>query len=162
MTTPAAVRFWEKVDKSGDCWMWTAALGRGGYGSFVDPSLTTHRAHRIAYLLEVGPIPAGMDVCHSCDVRACVRPSHLWLGTRAENNRDMAIKGRAKGVPHVRTAGERNPRHVLTDAQVRSIRTAKREGGSTKLLAEEYGVSRTVIKKIANGSAWRHLWEVAA
>ena len=95
-------RFWSKVDKSGDCWVWTAAVVGsrnpkfdhvGGYGVF-GIGRKVYRAHRVSWEMAHGPIPDGMLVCHSCDNRGCVRPSHLFLGDQADNVRDMDSKGR--------------------------------------------------------------------
>lgn len=95
---PVADRFWEKVDKSGDCWLWTAATAFWGYGVFQlgrGPGEGIVRAHRWSWEQAHGPIPDGLFVCHHCDTPACVRPSHLFLGTNADNLGDMGRKGRA-------------------------------------------------------------------
>lgn len=86
---PVADRFWEKVDKTGDCWLWTGAQTRGGYGNFGmgGHAGLTMRAPRAAVLLTRGSIPDGMEVDHLCRVRLCVRPDHLEVVTREENNR---------------------------------------------------------------------------
>lgn len=81
-------RFWTKVDKSGECWIWTGGLHSWGYGKFsvrIDGKEVTLGAHTYAYELEHGPIPEGMIVCHSCDNPPCIRASHLFLGTQADN-----------------------------------------------------------------------------
>ena len=86
-------KFWKKVDKSGDCWLWMAGKLEKGYGQFWFDG-RTHRAHRMAWLLTNGEIPEGMCVLHKCDNPPCVNPSHLWLGTNQDNMDDMNNKGR--------------------------------------------------------------------
>jgi hypothetical protein len=93
-----AERFWEKVDKSGDCWLWTASLSGNGYGH-ISVSLGKFRAaHRVAWEMENGPIPAGMYLCHRCDTPRCVRPSHMFVGTPSDNMKDCAAKGRCVAI----------------------------------------------------------------
>ncbi len=93
-------RFWQKVDMSGDCWLWTAAVvANRGYGLFsVDGHLVL--AHRFAYELFNNPIPEGMQVDHTCHVRRCVNPFHLRLVTPRQNsqNRSGAQRNSKSGV----------------------------------------------------------------
>jgi hypothetical protein len=88
--TPTAALFWEMVDKSGDCWLWTGRIPSNGYGIYTMTDREKPRtvmAHRFAYELLVGPIPEGLDIDHLCKVRRCVRPAHLEPVTHLENMR---------------------------------------------------------------------------
>lgn len=86
-------RFWSKVDKAGDCWVWTASLVTGGYGCVTLRS-KTFTTHRISYLIHNGPIPEGVCVLHKCDNRRCVNPDHFFTGSKGDNNTDTARKQR--------------------------------------------------------------------
>jgi hypothetical protein len=112
------------------------------------------RAHRHVWEQCFGPIPAGVCVCHRCDNRLCVNPSHLFLGTRADNNRDMQTKGR-QVIPHPR--GENNGYARLTVAAVKEIRRRYRPGDSKDggcALAREFGVSQGCIWLAMAGRNW--------
>lgn len=96
---PPETRFWSHVDKTGDCWLWTASVfkDRYGYGKFNAASEKPTRvvyAHRFSWELANGPIPDGLWVLHHCDNPPCVRPDHLFLGTQSANVADMHSKGR--------------------------------------------------------------------
>jgi hypothetical protein len=93
-------RFWTRVNKTDGCWLWTGHIHSHGYGMLdlrVDGKKRDrpHRAHRLAFLLANGFEPqAPLEVCHTCDVRHCVNPQHLFVGTRSDNMRDCVAKGR--------------------------------------------------------------------
>src|SRR5687767_594625 len=105
-------RFWARVkwNLASGCWEWQGVKNANGYGSFNFNKKRTY-AHRFSYQDQVGPIPAGLDLCHSCDNRICVCPSHLRPGTREENVADAVSRGR-----HAR--GEASGSNKLTNAQV--------------------------------------------
>jgi hypothetical protein len=108
-------------------------------------------AHRFSYILHRGPIPDGMVICHACDVRLCVNPDHLWLGTRDDNQLDMALKGRA-----ARGEGHHNVR--LTEERVREIRSAVfTTMAMYRQWSTDWGVSVGAIRDARYGLSWRHV-----
>lgn len=134
-----------RADASG-CRLWTANVNHSGYG-VVTRRMKVTIAHRLAYEAYIGPIPPGMCVCHRCDVRACVNPDHLFLGTNADNTRDRNAKGR-------QARGERQGRAKLTADDVRAIR---RSPARHVDLARAYGVGPTAIHNIRARLSWRHV-----
>ncbi len=148
-------KFWERVQKTDGCWLWTGAKNGGGYGVFhlgrQDGKQLRAGAHRYSYALHNGPIPAGMDVLHKCDNPACVNPDHLFLGTQADNDADRNAKGR-------QAKGARMGAAKLTEGQVLAIRRAYADGrAKLKKLAAEYGVSAMQIWRVVSRQQWTYL-----
>jgi hypothetical protein len=173
VSRPVAERFWAKVNKhsglfwnGSECWLWTAGCNRRGYGMF---GLTSERivlAHRFAYSITIGPIPAKLFCLHGCDTPACVNPAHLHPGTHRDNMREMRERGRS-------CTGERHNSHThpgsvprggrhhfakLTETDVRTIRHLYTvEGVSSRVIARRYGISDSYVCGLARRRAWRHV-----
>ena len=140
--------------KTNGCWLWTGAVSHGGYGQ-LNHARQHLKAHRVAYLLYRGPIPAGLHVCHACDEPRCLRPDHLFADTALDNSRDAVAKGRS-------ARGERNPHAKLAHGDVTVIRQrmqAIRRGKHALALqiAGEYGVSQKHILRLGRGESWAHV-----
>lgn len=152
------VRFAAKVDISGPCWEWTGAVSGRGYGQ-IKVRRRIAQAHRTSYELAHGPIRGGLLVCHRCDNRRCVRPSHLFLGTNADNVRDCIAKRRHGAAVHPETVRRGQAHHSakLTDGDVLAARAAHRDGESARSLARFYGVSSVAMDNALAGRTWRHL-----
>lgn len=148
---PLEIRFWNYVKKTDTCWLWTAKKYLNGYGSLMHDG-KYKLAHRVSWELERGPIPNGLCVCHTCDVRECVNPDHLFTGTQKENMRDMVAKGRANPC-----RGESSYRSKLTNDDVIAIRSQYAGGALQKDIATAYGVSAKQVSVIVNRVQWAHI-----
>ncbi len=141
---------WEPEPMSG-CWLWTGCCQSDGYGHLRNQSGKMQQAHRISWELNVGEIPDGLCVLHRCDTRTCVNPKHLFLGTQADNVRDMLTKGRL-----VSSFGESNGWSKLTEQDVRKIRAL--EGQVTAIeIGKIFGVSGRHIGSIHRRQRWAHI-----
>ncbi len=154
---PIAERFWEKVDRRGpdECWPWLACVRREdeGYGAFgIDNR--HHPAHRVAYELTIGPIPAGMVACHTCDNPRCCNPAHVFLGTNRDNDADRVAKGRQAKGSHVGTS-------KLTEREVWAIRKLRSIGAKPAYLAERFGITAAHVWDLCNSAIWKHIDEAA-
>lgn len=137
---PLEERFWESVDRGEGCWEWQGALKDTGYGQMqVTDMGRPCTTHRISWFLHHGEWPT-LHVLHRCDNRKCVRPDHLFLGTNADNVRDMVSKGRnAKGI---RAGGK------LTADNVDTMRRLYRDGMGQSLISRLFGVNRSWVSRV--------------
>lgn len=164
-------RFWSKVDRSGGpgaCWEWAGwRFTVSGYGAF-DKTKPRKKigAHRQSWELTFGSIPRQICVLHRCDNRGCVNPSHLFLGTHADNAADREAKGRGNppsGERHrakmriVAARGESSGTSKLTSNQVIEIRERVFRGETHHAVAADYGISRSQVGRIAARIDWAHL-----
>lgn len=153
---PTLVRFWRKVVKTDTCWLFTARSRNGfGHGRFYVPGRGMVVASRYSWEIHNGPIPDGLFVLHHCDNPPCVRPDHLFVGTKKDNNTDMWAKGR--GSHDTGGRGERNNTARLTDGDVRDIRRRHEGGEGVVALSRSYGVHRETIGRIFRGTTWTHI-----
>lgn len=136
------------------CWLWEAAVVQNGYGT-ISVNKGMRRAHRVSYELYVGNIPDNLMVLHKCDVRCCVNPDHLFLGTHQDNMDDREFKGRG-ALPPPNVYGRRLSKDKLTDANVIDIRLKYKPRLYTLLqLSIEYDVSASTIRRIIHEPNWR-------
>lgn len=143
------------------CWLWAAGISSRGYGEIYAWG-RHYSTHRFSWEIHYGPIPAGLHVLHRCDVPCCCNPTHLFLGTDADNKRDMITKGRhatgdrngSRTKPHRQPRGERQGLAKLTTEQVISI---KEDTRTLKAIARDYGVHLSTIHNIRSGKTWTHL-----
>lgn len=149
-------RFWEKVDKRGpdECWNWLGARAYG-YGRLVIGSRKDETRHviiasRFSYELVYGPIPESMFICHTCDNRSCVNPTHLFLGTHQDNMTDMYNKSRS-------TKGEKNGQAKLTHDEVRQIRQRYASGETQRAISRLYAIGQSTVQAIVSRKIWNHV-----
>ena len=150
-------RFWAKVNKTDGCWLWTGCLS-GNRRSAGQPQFRiankTFYSHRVVWEMTYGDIPAGLNVLHKCDIPFCVNPEHLFLGTQADNIRDMDAKGRRKNPNFY---GELNGYHKLTDIKVVEIRRLSSLGVPQRQIARGFHVSQYAVWAVINRKTWRHI-----
>jgi hypothetical protein len=129
------------------CQIWLGTISKFGYGTVTANGRTGQKVHRLAYEIAHGPIPGGSHILHRCDVRCCINPSHLFIGTNADNVADKVSKRRQAN-------GERLNINKLGASDVLALR---RFNGSTRAAAKAFGISKSQAHLIMTGAAWRHL-----
>jgi hypothetical protein len=137
-------RYWDRVEKTDDCWPWKGAKTTRGYGT-ISARGKTMLAHRVAWEIANGSPPGEMDVCHTCDNTSCVNPNHLFLGDARANMGDMDSKGRRVN------ANERITAEIANDIRARYAVGGVRQ----KDLAEEFGLSQPAISDVLRNQTWR-------
>ena len=170
-SAPIEERFWSRVDKNGPtmphmdtpCWQWIGAKGPKGYGCF-DCHLG-QRAHRVSLKLSGVVVPDDVLVLHLCDNRGCVRPSHLRLGSHADNMRDREARGRtARGAilagrcpPERQARGSATRSSKVSEVDVIAIRTDHRDGASLPVISKRFGLSVSQCHRIVHRLSWAHV-----
>jgi hypothetical protein len=165
LTTSVIARLWRKINKNGpvplhcasigNCWVWST--GHGKKYPTINIGGRNYNAHRVAWMAHKGVWPSKF-VLHKCDNKRCVRFSHLFLGTAADNVHDMQAKGRERKTP---VKGMDQPNSRLTDAAVVEIRNAPMLTPAREL-AERFSVSKSCVIQARKGTTWKHIGEVNA
>lgn len=134
----------------GDCWLWTGSRLPDGYGVIrVDGK--KYPVHRLSLHLYKGfNLESDLVACHTCDNPPCFNPAHLFIGTKADNNRDRNNKGRS-------AKGESSGTAKLTNDMVVEIREKRARGVPRAILSKEYGVNENSIYNISSRKTWRHI-----
>ena len=134
------------------CWNWKGRINPGGYAGLSWRHIKEQVGSRIVWRITKGNIPKGMQVCHHCDNRKCMRPDHLFLGTIADNQNDKVIKNRQH-----RPVGSRNPWASISEEVVPQIRALRLEGLIEREIAARFGCSRGVVSRVLTGRSWGHV-----
>lgn len=148
------MRFEEQAIKTEGCWGWKGSFDKDGYpllnSGANGKGFSERRGNRISWLIYKGKIPSGIKVLHNCDNPKCCNPDHLFLGTTQDNAQDMQRKGRA-------TRGEKNPRHKLTEEDVKKIKHLLSIGVTGVRIAKDFSISNSRVSEIKKNKAWKYL-----
>ena len=150
---------WDKVKKNSgifgidgiyptECWVWIGAKTKRGYGR-IKRKNKEYRAHRISWKIHYGEITEEECVLHKCDYTSCIRPDHLFLGTRADNMQDRMMKGRTP-------KGELHSGAKLSIIDIDKIRKLYKQNLSIAEITRQFPVGRTAIRSIIYGHTWNH------
>lgn len=132
------------------CWYWVGSCDALGYGRLH--AYGENKVHRVAWRVFQGSIPSGMDVLHRCDVRNCVNPDHLFVGTHQDNMQDITRKGRQR---YVRLCGEHNPQAKLSRGQVEEMRALRASTGlSYSKIADQFAIASMTAYRAIQGESW--------
>jgi hypothetical protein len=142
-------RFWKRVEKSDGCWLWIGCINSAGYGNVKWGELGVQETHRISWLLEYRYMPTEL-VLHTCDIRPCVRPDHLFLGSHQDNSDDMIAKGRGHW-----NRGEDNHNAKLSAMDVQEIRARLQGDEQQREIARQFGVTQGLISAIKARRVWK-------
>lgn len=150
-------RFEEKYipEPNTGCWLWTAAQDSDGYGRMITGSRTdqtrvSRTAHTLSFELYRHEIPSGLQILHKCDVRSCVNPDHMELGTWTENMKDKIKKGR-------QAMGGKTGSAKLTEEQVLEIKSLRKHGWGLKKIADRFEITLGHVFLISKNRTWKHL-----
>jgi len=138
-----------KTEFTDTCWLFNGSKSRAGYGT-IKHNTKVYFAHRFIYETFFGPIEKELVCCHKCDVRNCINPAHIFIGTRTDNQNDMKKKGR-------QARGSNNGTSKLVESDILIIKKLYADGMHQKDIAKNYSVSQTVISKIIIGKTWTHV-----
>lgn len=154
-----SLRFWDKVIKTENCWVWIGNRNNYGYGiQALGKGNQRALAHRTSYEMHKGPIPEGKHVCHTCDHTWCVNPEHLFTGTRSDNMTDCVNKGRHVSHTHPGyVRGSKNGRTKLSEEDVINIVKMRKEGAYQREIAAKFNIHQTNVSRIFCKRTWTHV-----
>lgn len=142
-------KIWARIDQTSDCWPWTGAVDKNGYGLFRVNGKTARIARVFWELLNGRKLLTSEHILHTCDSPGCMRPDHFFVGTHAENMADMAQKGRAN-----KPAGSLNGRARFSEERVKAVRQDAFDGLTLTQLEAKYQAPRGTLQHIVSGRTW--------
>lgn len=152
--------FEKHVIKQDGCWGWKGPTTPFGYSVMsCNRNIGPDRGHRASWVIHRSEIPESMHICHACDNPICTNPDHLWLGTYKQNNDDKIAKGRSNCPKPPIKKGSDNGSSKLNEEQVREIKSLISQGHACYRISKLFNVSSTTVKRIKNGTNWKHVIE---